>query len=422
MADRPRVLVQGTREYRTYSWVFWGLWILAIVLFAFAYADTGQIEILGNSYNLGLPRVNKALSFVIAILGLQVVVGYTGQLALGQSFFFGTGAYLAAWLVSDHSWSWFTTLLVIIPVCFVLGFLLGIPALRIKGLYLALVTLGMAAVFPSIVQLDALNEYTDGAAGKSVDSELVAPSWLPLDAIAGFLQSIPFFGQYFGDGDLTSKEADRIWKYTLFVVLVFLCIWLVGNLIKSRPGRAIRAIRDNETSAAVSGVNLPIYKTISFGIASALGGVGGMVYVAELGIASPGDFTQLLSILFIVGLVSGGVGTLPGAVVGGLVIAFVPEWSSSTQEFPGVPERWLQGPTGTLIMGVLLIVLMFFLQGGIVAGARRIKARFVRVVPQPPEGASAVALDGTDGSGDTTLDDGDAAMENGHDIEASSPR
>ena len=130
-----------------------------------------------------------------------------------------------------------------------------------------------------------------------------------------------------------------------------------------------------------------------------------MVYVAELGIASPGDFTQLLSIFFIVGLVSGGVGTLPGAVLGGHIIAIVPEWSSSTQELPGVPERWLQGPTGTLFMGSLLIVLMFFLPGGIVAGARRFKARFVRIVPQPPEGASFDS--GSDGTGD----DGSATVD-----------
>ena len=397
----PRQLVQGTKQYRTYSWVTWGTWILVLVLVAFAFADTAQVEILGNQYNLSVPRINKSLSFVIAILGLQVVVGYTGQLALGQSFFFGTGAYLAAWLVADHSWSWASTLIVIIPVCFVLGFLLGIPALRIRGLYLALVTLGLAAIFPSIVQLDALDEYTGGAAGKSVDSDLVAPSWLPLDGIAGFLQNIPLLGQYFGDGDLSSKEADRIWRYTLFVTLVFVCIWLIGNLIKSRPGRAIRAIRDNETSAAVSGINLPIYKTLSFGVASALGGVGGMVYVAELGIASPGDFTQLLSIFFIVGLVSGGVGSLPGAVLGGLIIAFIPEWSSSTEDFPLVPERWLQGPTGTLIMGVLLIVLMFFLPGGVVAGARRLKARFVILVPQRPSGTSTSGS--SNGGGDTEV-------------------
>jgi branched-chain amino acid transport system permease protein len=402
-------LVEGTKQYRTYKWGAWALWILALVLFAFAVADTAQLTFFDNNYNLGLPRVNKSISFMIAILGLQMIVGYTGQLALGQSFFFGTGAYVAAYLVEDQHWPWLATLLVVIPVCFIIGVLFGIPALRIKGLYLALVTLGLAAVFPAIVQLDVLDEYTNGAAGKTVNSELVAPSWLPLNEIANFLQGIPFFGQYFGDGDLTSKEADRIWKYFLFVMLASFFFWLVGNLIKSRPGRAIRAIRDNETSAAVSGIPLARYKTISFGISSAIGGVGGIVYVAELGIASPGDFTQLLAIFFIVGLVVGGVGTLPGAIVGGIAITFIPEWSSSTGEFPGVPERWLQGPTGTFIMGALLIVLTFFLPGGIVSGARRLKAKLIRVVPIPPKGFTPCGSTGSEASAPTTVDDNDLA-------------
>ena len=85
-------------------------------------------------------------------------------------FFFGTGAYLSSWLVADYNWAWFSTLLVVIPVCFLLGMAFGIPALRIKGLYLALVTLGLAAIFPSIVQLKVLEEQTAGAAGKHAES------------------------------------------------------------------------------------------------------------------------------------------------------------------------------------------------------------------------------------------------------------
>tara|TARA_B100001029_G_scaffold134159_1_gene113048 strand:+ start:112 stop:573 length:462 start_codon:yes stop_codon:yes gene_type:complete len=136
----------------------------------------------------------------------------------------------------------------------------------------------------------------------------------------------------------------------------------------------MRAIRDNETSAAVSGVNLALTKTLSFGVASALGGVGGAIYVAEIGIASPDDFSSLVAIYLIVGLVVGGVGTLPGAVIGGLIYALVPDWASSTQSISFVPERWLQGPTGSLILGILLIVLTLFLPGGIVMGWRKLKA------------------------------------------------
>ena len=134
-------------------------------------------------------------------------------------------------------------------------------------------------------------------------------------------------------------------------------------------------------------MNLAYNKTMAFGVASALGGVAGTVYVMELQIASPDDFTQLLAINFIVGLVVGGVGTLPGAVVGGLIITLVPDWSSSTQSVGFLPERWLQGPTGTFILGILLILLTFFLPGGIVSAGRRLKARFVQVVPMLPQAA-----------------------------------
>lgn len=390
------IVHEGTPRHRVYKWGFWALWILVIVVVGFAYSDVGQISIGENTYNLSLIRLNKAIAFMIAILGLQVVVGFTGQVALGQSFFVGIGAYSAAYLVEDHNWPYLLTLAFIVPFCFVLGMIFGIPALRIKGLYLALVTLGLAAIFPSIVQLDRLFDITNGAGGKQVTSNLAAPGWLPLNGISNALQGLPLFGSYFGDGDLSSREADRLWKYFLFAVIAFVCFWLVGNLVKSRPGRALRAIRDNETGAAVSGVNLAMDKTMSFGVASALGGVAGMVYVAELGIASPSDFTQLLAINFIVGLVIGGVGTLSGAVLGGLIIALVPDWAASTSSVGPVPDRWLTGPTGSFILGVMLIVLMFVLPGGMVAGARKLKARIVQVIPRAPGPSTTSARPGPD--------------------------
>jgi branched-chain amino acid transport system permease protein len=335
-------------------------------------------------------RLNKAVAFAVAILGLQVVVGFTGQVALGQSFFVGTGAYLTAWLVADHQWPYLLTLAVVVPACFIIGMILGLPALRIKGLYLALVTLGMAAVFPSIVKLNSLSEYTGGSGGKSTsDSSIESPTWATdvYNAIAGVLQKIPWLGQYFGEGDLTSRDADRMWLFILFSIVAGICFWLMANLVRSRPGRAMRAIRDNETGAAVSGINLSMTKTMAFGVSSALGGVAGTMYVMEVGIASPDDFTQLLAINLIVGLVVGGVGTLSGAVVGGLVVVFVPDWASSTESAAFVPERWLQGPTGGFILGVMLIALTFVLPGGIVAGFRKLRARFVQVVPRPPDGS-----------------------------------
>ena len=380
----PIQIQKGTSKYRTYKIAGYVGLLLLLFFVAFAFANTASIEVGENTYRLGLLRVTKAVSFMVAILGLQVVAGFTGQLSLGQGFFFGTGAYISAWLVADQGWPWLATLAIVIPATFILGLLFGLPALRIKGLYLALVTLGLAAVFPSLILLDILEPFTGGAAGKLVDFEMEPPGWLPLDGISDFLNSLPVIGGFFEEGGLSDREEERVWRFTVLTLLAAICFKLASNLVKSRPGRAMRAIRDNETSAAVNGISLSYYKTMSFGVASALGGIGGTIYVAELGIASQGDFTQLLSILFIVGLVVGGVGTLSGAIIGGLVITFIPDWASSTTEVPGIPERWLDGPVGGLMLGILLIVLTFVLPGGVIAGVRQIRAKFVQILPQLP--------------------------------------
>ena len=117
---------KGTPQYRNYKTIVWALIIAIFLLIGFAFVDVGSISIGSNKYNLSLIRLNKAIAYGVAILGLQVVIGYTGQIALGQSFFFGMGAYIAAWLVADHSWPFLLTLLVVVPTCFLVGMLLSL--------------------------------------------------------------------------------------------------------------------------------------------------------------------------------------------------------------------------------------------------------------------------------------------------------
>ncbi|MEM1333331.1 MAG: hypothetical protein AAGG08_07720, partial [Actinomycetota bacterium] len=236
------VFVKGTSSYRTYKTIGIAALVLFLFVVAFAYNDTASVTLFDNDYSLSLTRVIKAISFMIAILGLQVVAGFTGQLSLGQGFFFGLGAYLSAWMVQEESWlgigwNFFTSLIVVVPICFLVGMVFGVPALRIKGLYLALVILALAAIFPSLVQLEGVRPFTNGAGGKLVDYDFEAPSFIPFDGIAAVLQGIPLIGQYFGDGDLSSREESRIWLFFLMVVVAWLCFKLVSNLVQSRPGR-----------------------------------------------------------------------------------------------------------------------------------------------------------------------------------------
>ncbi len=384
----PRwTLVEGTPAHRRYQAVSWSLVVLGVVLVGFAFAETWDPVIFGDKYTVGLDSIGHAVSLMVAVLGLNFLIGFSGQVSLGHSFFIGVGAYMSGVLIELYSWPYLATLVVVIPACFLFGMVVGIPALRIKGLYLALVTLVLAVIFPTLVRLDSVDEYTNGSNGLVISGDFVPPRWLPLNGFAEFLQAIPVLGRFFGSDGLSERELERVWRYLILVAIAAVCVWLVVNMIKSRPGRAIIAIRDNETGAAVSGVNLPLYKTVTFGISAALAGVSGVMFTIAVGALAPDSFGINLAIFLIVGLVVGGVATHSGAVIGGLAIIFIPAWSSQwatqTDSFLGLDVSG-DKPFGTLLLGVMLIVITFVMPGGVVSGLRKIKGRVVRVIPAPP--------------------------------------
>jgi len=186
----------------------------------------------------------------IAALGLNLLTGYNGQISVGHGAFFGAGAYTTAILVADHGWPHFATLGVAAVIAFALGVLVGLPALRIKGLYLALVTLALATVFPLVIT--RFSSVTGGTQGKRVP-RFRAPAWTGL--------------------------ADDQWKYYVLLAFAVVSFVLVRNLIKSRVGRALIATRDNETAAEVLGVNLSVYKVVTFGVSAMLAGIAGSLSV-----------------------------------------------------------------------------------------------------------------------------------------------
>ena len=417
----PRHITAGTPAHRAYRYVPWAIFALVALTAPFWAVHTPSLDVGDSTFTLSLGNLNHAVAYMVGVLGLGILVGFNGQISLGNSFFMGVGGYVTASLVADDGWSYLATLVVVLPVCFVIGMLVGLPALRIKGLYLALTTLGLAAVFPSIVRMEQLRDRTGGANGKRISSDLDAPDWVPIEEVSDVLAGVPGLGGWlYGEGGVDGRDADAIWVYLLLAGLAAVAFWVARNLIYSRPGRSIIAIRDNETGAAVSGVNVPMTKTLTFGFSAMLGGLSGTMYAMAIGFVAPDVFGINLAIFLIAGLVVGGVGTLGGAVIGGLVIVFVPAWSSQIESVPGVPERFLRGPTGTFFLGVLLIVLTFFLPGGIVYGVRKVRARFVQVVPAQEAGGGeeiiATAGDATGGMmsrhrGGTALDVDDEVLD-----------
>lgn len=372
----PIRIRQGSLAHRCYVLVPWILLVAAIVYIPFATKfgfTPGSIE-----KPLRIEQINKVICYAVAIVGLDLVIGYSGQLSLGQSAFIGIGAYTTVILVADHHWSYLATLPASAAVCFVAGLLVGIPAIRVKGVYLAIITLVIAFIFPSLVlRYGWLTGGTNGKGPPRQRAHLNAPSWLP-----------------YSD---TGRLAGPLWVYTILIVVATVLFILARNFVRSRPGRALIAVRDNEAGAVAMGVNVAPYKALIFGVSAMYGGLCGSMLMLIRPFASEVQFNWQLAIFLVVGLVIGGTGTISGAAIGAIVYLFVPFYMSSwTYDQSGIPWGLRQvsaplfdflRPGGAasvgIIFGGVVILLMFVLPGGFVDGIRRLRARLVLVEPNP---------------------------------------
>jgi len=371
-------VTQNSRAHRAYIIGAWTLAALGVLYIVFAYAMPVTVFSLDKGFRIS--QLNDVIAYAVAILGLNLVIGYSGQLSLGQSAFVGLGAYTTIILVADHHWPYLATLPVSAALCFLVGLLVGIPALRIRGLYLAIVTLAVAYVFPTLVlKFDSL---TGGPNGKKPDrgeAELNPPSWMP-----------------FAD---EGRLAQPLWIFCILTVIATTLFLLARNFIKSRPGRALIAVRDNQTSASISGVNLPLYKTMAFGVSAAYGGLAGSMLMINRPFASDVQFGLNLAIFLVVGLVAGGAGTISGAIPGALIYVFIPyfvaEWTlDQTGMPPGIKQAtkplfdWLEHRQGGdaisgVFFGLGLLALVFLLPGGFISGIRKLRNHIIQTTPHP---------------------------------------
>jgi len=384
----PRLITEGSPTHR---WIQGGNWTLTLVILValpFLVAIPLKPSVFGNSYTIGISNVNEAIAWAVAVLGLNILTGFNGQLSLGNSFFVGTGAYLTGVFVQTYHWSYLSTFIVVIPVCLAIGLIVGLPALRIQGLYLALVTFGLAAVFPSIAKLEQLERFTHGSNGLSITSKLLPPSWMPIQGTLDVINKIPIIGDWTGTDHFSKRQAEGIYAYFLLVLIAGVCFLLAYNLIRSRPGRALIAIRDNEIGAEVAGINLSLYKAGAFGVAALLSGVAGTMLSIDKNFVSPDDLGVNFAIFLVVGLIVGGSANLKGSLIGGFAVIFVRQWASQTNEVPLLGWE-LSGPYGQMVLGLLLIGLMFVMPGGIAYGVQRIRQRIYTVVPTGAPGSKS---------------------------------
>ncbi len=285
-------------------------------------------------------QLTQVMVYALAILGLNLLTGYNGQFSLGHSAFYGIGAYTTAIMMSRWGVPYFLTLPAAGAVCFAVGFLFGLPALRLQGLYLALATFALAIAMPQILKFHPLEGFTGGVQGIAIDKP-DAPFGLPLDA------------------------DQWLYYFTLVVLLVlFAC---AASLVRSRSGRALMAIRDNPIAATAMGINTALYKTLAFGVSALFTGVAGALGAIVVQFVAPDSFSFLLSISFLVGLVIGGVGSIPGCLIGGLFVLYI----------PNIAESISTGLAG-VIYGVILLLVIFVMPAGAAGFARVAAAQLTR--------------------------------------------
>lgn len=285
-------------------------------------------------------QLTMAMVYAIAILGLNLLTGFNGQFSLGHSAFFGLGAYTAAILIENYGVPYYLTFPVAGLVCFCFGFLFGLPALRLEGIYLALATFALAVAMPQILKSTPLEPWTGGVQGIVV-TKPDAPFGLPL-------------------------SPDQ-WLYFLTLAIGAIMTLAAFNLINSRSGRAIVAIRDNPIAARAMAVDVSLYKTLTFGVSALYTGIAGALSALAIQFVAPDSFTFALAIGLFVGLVVGGVGSIPGALFGGFFVLFV----------PNIAEQISKGLAGA-VYGVILILVIYLMPAGAAGLARLVAARLTK--------------------------------------------
>ncbi|MDE3177877.1 MAG: branched-chain amino acid ABC transporter permease [Pseudomonadota bacterium] len=288
----------------------------------------------------------QVLIYAIALLGLNLLTGYNGQLSLGHGAFFAIGGYGAAILIVKFGLPYWLAIPIASAVCFVAGFLFGFPALRFGGLYLALATFALAVAAPQLLAYKGLDFLTGGSQGLQVPKP-GAPFALPL-----------------------SVDQSVYWLCLAATLALFA---LTANLLRGRVGRALVAIRDHPIAAESMGVNAALYKTICFGISAFYAGVAGGLDAIAVGFVSPESFGLALSLAFLVGIVIGGLASLGGVIFGALFIEFVPNYADQLTVYFGENAKALPGA----VYGLMMIVMMAVAPRGI-AGLLRALAQAVR--------------------------------------------
>lgn len=332
VSDLTAPLTTSTSTGRAAWWKI-AVWVV-IVVALFVAPLLLQVEV-----NQQLARVGV---FATAVLGLNVIMGYTGQVSLGQIFFVGFGAYVTAYGV-NHDWPIVLTFLAALVLPALAGLIVAFAAARLGGLAIAMVTIALPVIGVPLAK--RLTEFTGGSQGTSARFSS-APDW--------------------------SGLANDQWQYYMVLLITGICFLLVWNLTRGKFGRALAIVKENENVAKSMGISPYRYKVMAFTIAALIGGVAGFLYMIVIQYTSPETLAFHHSINLLASMVVGGAASILGSFLGGVYYVFVP---SITNEI---------APTLTaLIQGAILLVVLIVLPGGLASVPHRIRRAFRRRKPSP---------------------------------------
>ncbi len=288
-------------------------------------------------------QMTQVIYLSIAVLGLNLLTGFNGQFSLGHSAFMALGAYTAGIMMTQWEIAYYWTIVPAGLVCFVGGFLFGLPALRLEGLYLALATFALAVAAPQLLKYEHFEHYTGGVQGLDLFKD---------DSPIAFLSN------------------DQWWYYfsLFFGVLLIIAAW---NLVRGRTGRAMIAIRDNPIAASTMGINTSVYKATTFGVSGLYCGVAGALSAIVVEFIAPESFTFIHAVLLLIAMVIGGLASIPAAIIGGAFILYVPNFSEAIVDsfFGGDPSSkalvWIS-------FGVVMVLVVYLMPMGFAGFIRRI--------------------------------------------------
>ena len=326
-AAASTVIASPALPARRHSKLAWTLAALVVAL-AFPFFVKGYLVF----------QATMVLSYAVALLGLNILTGYNGQISLGHGAFYAIGAYTTGILMEHLNVPYWLTIPAAGIVCLAAGYLFGRPALKLEGLYLALATFALSVAMPQLLKYKHLEAWTGGVQG-----------------IVLMKPEAPF-----GIG-LTPDQ----WLYLLSLGVTVVMFYFARNLLESGVGRAITAIRDHPLAAETMGVDNRHYKATVFGVSAMYTGVGGALSAIAVQFVAPDSFPMFLSISLLVGIVVGGVGTISGALYGAVFIMFVP----SAAEKISKAAPWA-------VYGVVLILFVFVMPGGVAGLVRKLRERF----------------------------------------------